>query len=81
MVAEGVDGVVGFLRPLVMFAVVRKGDAAFARDLIVALAAAATAAGKSDLAVPVLKLLGQSLLHFGRGDGEGSPGGARLATA
>ncbi|VAH57368.1 unnamed protein product [Triticum turgidum subsp. durum] len=70
MVAEGVDGVVGFLRPLVMFAVVRKGDAAFARDLIVALAAAATAAGKSDLAVPVLKLLGQSLLHFGRGDGE-----------
>ncbi|VAH72993.1 unnamed protein product [Triticum turgidum subsp. durum] len=70
MVAEGVDGVVGFLRPFVMFAVVRKGDAAFARDLIGALAAAATAAGKSGGAVPVLKLLGESLLHFGRGDGE-----------
>uniref|UniRef100_M8CQR3 DUF3730 domain-containing protein n=1 Tax=Aegilops tauschii TaxID=37682 RepID=M8CQR3_AEGTA len=70
MVAEGVDGVVGFLRPFVMFAVVRKGDAAFARDLIGALAAAAAAAGKSDAAVPVLKLLGESLLHFGRGDGE-----------
>jgi hypothetical protein len=53
-----------------MFAVVRKGDAAFARDLIGALAAAATAAAKSDAAVPVLKLLGESLLHFGRRDGE-----------
>jgi hypothetical protein len=70
MVAEGVDGAVGFLRPFVMFAVVRKGDAAFARDLIGALAAAATAAAKSDAAVPVLKLLGESLLHFGRRDGE-----------
>uniref|UniRef100_A0ACD5VJS0 Uncharacterized protein n=1 Tax=Avena sativa TaxID=4498 RepID=A0ACD5VJS0_AVESA len=70
MVAEGVDGVVGFLRPFVMFAVVRKGDAAFARDLIGALAAAATAAAKPDAAVPVLKLLGESLLHFGRGNGE-----------
>ena len=70
MVAEGVDGVVGFLRPFVMFAVVRKGDAAFARDLIGALAAAATAAANPDAAVPVLKLLGESLLHFGRRDGE-----------
>jgi hypothetical protein len=67
MVAQGVDGVVGFLRPFVMFAVVRKGDAAFARDLIGALAgAAATAAAKPDAAVPLLKLLGESLLHFGR---------------
>ncbi|PNT70012.1 hypothetical protein BRADI_2g04280v3 [Brachypodium distachyon] len=71
MVAEGVHGVVGFLRPFVMFAVVRKGDAAFARDLIGALAAAAaTPAANSYDAVPVLKLLGESLLHFGRGDGE-----------
>ncbi|XP_051222968.1 protein RST1 isoform X1 [Lolium perenne] len=67
MVAQGVDGVVGFLRPFVMFAVVRKGDAAFARDLIGALAgAAATAAAKPDAAVPLLKLVGESLLHFGR---------------
>lgn len=70
MVAEGADGVVGFLRPFVMFAVVRKGDAAFARDLIGALAAAATAAAKPDSAVPVLELLGESLLHFGRRDEE-----------
>lgn len=46
MVAEGVDGVVGILRLFMMFALVRKGDAAFARDLIGALAAAATAAEK-----------------------------------
>ncbi|CAM0879759.1 unnamed protein product [Alopecurus aequalis] len=70
MVVQGVGGVVGFLRPFVMFAVVRKGDASFARDLIGALAAAATAAAKPDAAVPVLKLLGESLLHFGRRDGE-----------
>lgn len=70
MVAEGVDGVVGFLRPFLMFAVVRKGDAAFVTGLIGALAAAAAAAAKPDSAVPVLKLLGESLLHFGRGDGE-----------
>lgn len=70
MVTDGVDGVVGFLRPFVMFAVVGKGDAAFARDLIGALAAAAAAAAKPNSAVPVLKLLGESLLHSGRGDGE-----------
>ena len=68
MVAEGLDGIVGFLRPFVMFSVVRKGDAAFARDLIGALAAAATAAGKAGVAIPVLKLLEESMLHFGRGD-------------
>ncbi|XP_062208256.1 uncharacterized protein LOC133908909 isoform X2 [Phragmites australis] len=66
MVAEGVDGIVGFLRPFMMFAVVRKGDAPFARDLIGAL----TAAAKPGVAVPVLKLLEERLLHFGRGDGE-----------
>jgi hypothetical protein len=33
MVAEGVDGVIAFLRPLVMLAAVRKGGAPFARDL------------------------------------------------
>ncbi|GJN37363.1 hypothetical protein PR202_gb26305 [Eleusine coracana subsp. coracana] len=70
MVAEGVDGVVGFLRPFVMLAVVRKGDASFARDLIGALAAAAAAAAKPGVVIPVLKLLEESLLHFGRGDGE-----------
>jgi hypothetical protein len=70
MVAEGADGVVGFLRPLVMLAAVRKGDAAFARDLISTLAAAAAAAAKPSVMIPVLKLLEESLLHFGRGDGE-----------
>ncbi|KAJ1282422.1 hypothetical protein BS78_03G050600 [Paspalum vaginatum] len=68
MVAEGVDGVVVFLRPFVMFSVVRKGDAAFARDLIGAMAAAAAAAGKSGGAIAVLKMLEESMLHFGRGD-------------
>ncbi|RLM92306.1 protein RST1 [Panicum miliaceum] len=68
MVAEGLDGIVGFLRPFVMFSVVRKGDAAFARDLIGALAAAAAAAGKAGVAIPVLKLLEESMLHLGRGD-------------
>uniref|UniRef100_A0A0D9UX89 DUF3730 domain-containing protein n=1 Tax=Leersia perrieri TaxID=77586 RepID=A0A0D9UX89_9ORYZ len=70
MVAEGVSGVLGFLRPFVMFAAVRKGDAAFVKDLIGALAAAAVAAPNSDSTVPVLKLLAECLLHFGRGDGE-----------
>ncbi|KAK3164000.1 hypothetical protein QOZ80_1AG0011250 [Eleusine coracana subsp. coracana] len=70
MVAEGLDGVVGFLRPFVMLAVVRKGEASFARDLIGALAAAAAAAAKPGVVIPVLKLLEESLLHFGRGDGE-----------
>ncbi|XP_062193776.1 protein RST1 isoform X2 [Phragmites australis] len=70
MVAEGLDGVVGFLRPFLMFAVVRKGDAPFAKDLIGTLAAAGAAAGKPGVAIPVLKLLEESLLHFGRGDGE-----------
>jgi hypothetical protein len=68
MVAEGVDWVVGFLRPFVMFSVVRKGEAAFARDLIGAMAAAAVAAGKAGVAIPVLKMLEDSMLHFGRGD-------------
>jgi len=68
MVAEEVDWVVGFLRPFVMFSVVRKGDATFARDLIGALAAAAVAAGKAGVAIPVLKMLEDSMLHFGRGD-------------
>ncbi|CAO2193844.1 unnamed protein product [Urochloa humidicola] len=68
MVAQELNGIVGFLRPFVMFAVVRKGDAAFARDLISALAAAAAAAGKAGVAIPVLKLLEESMLHFGRGD-------------
>jgi hypothetical protein len=70
MVAEGLDGIVGFLRPFVMFAVVRKGDATFARDLIGALAAAAAAAapGKAGVAISVLKLLEEGMLHFGRGD-------------
>ncbi|WVZ72439.1 hypothetical protein U9M48_020903 [Paspalum notatum var. saurae] len=68
MVAEGVDGVVVFLRPFVMFSVVRKGDAAFARDLIGAMAAAAAAAGKPGVAIAVLKMLEESMLHFGRGD-------------
>ncbi|KAG2586760.1 hypothetical protein PVAP13_5NG075481 [Panicum virgatum] len=68
MVAEGLDGIVAFLRPFVMFSVVRKGDAAFARDLVGALAAAAAAAGKAGVAIPVLKLLEESMLHFGRGD-------------
>uniref|UniRef100_A0A0E0MRW9 DUF3730 domain-containing protein n=1 Tax=Oryza rufipogon TaxID=4529 RepID=A0A0E0MRW9_ORYRU len=70
LVAEGVHGVVGFLRPFVMFAAVRKGDTAFVKDLIGALAAAAVAAARPDSAVPVLKLLAECLLHFGRGDGE-----------
>ncbi|XP_020405686.1 protein RST1 isoform X4 [Zea mays] len=68
MVADRVDWVVKFLRPFVMFSVVRKGDAAFARDLIGALAAAAVAAGKASVAIPVLKMLQDSMLHFGRGD-------------
>ncbi|RCV24849.1 hypothetical protein SETIT_5G119500v2 [Setaria italica] len=68
MVAEGLDGTVGFLRPFVMFSVVRKGDAAFARDLIGALTAAAAAAGKAGVAISVLKLLEEGMLHFGRGD-------------
>uniref|UniRef100_A0A0A9CM40 DUF3730 domain-containing protein n=1 Tax=Arundo donax TaxID=35708 RepID=A0A0A9CM40_ARUDO len=68
MVTLGMDGVVGFLRPFVMFAVVRKGDVPFARDLIGALAAAAAATGI--VAIPVLKLLEECLLHFGRGDDE-----------
>ncbi|KAL5228602.1 hypothetical protein ABZP36_016867 [Zizania latifolia] len=46
MVAERV---VGFLRPFVLFAVVRKGDTAFVKDLIGALAAATA---KPDSAVP-----------------------------
>uniref|UniRef100_A0A0E0JEK9 DUF3730 domain-containing protein n=1 Tax=Oryza punctata TaxID=4537 RepID=A0A0E0JEK9_ORYPU len=70
LVAEGVHGVVGFLRPFVMFAAVRKGDTAFVKDLIGALAAAAVAAARPDSAVPVLKLLAECLLHFGREDGE-----------
>lgn len=53
-----------------MFAAVRKGDTAFVKDLIGALAAAAVAAARPDSAVPVLKLLAECLLHFGRGDGE-----------
>ncbi|KAF8704854.1 hypothetical protein HU200_031092 [Digitaria exilis] len=68
MVAEGLDGLVGFLRPFVMFSVVRKGDSVFARDLIAALAASAAAAGEAGVAIPVLKLLEESMLHFGRGD-------------
>ncbi|KAG8045825.1 hypothetical protein GUJ93_ZPchr0008g12168 [Zizania palustris] len=70
MVAEGVDGTVGFLRPFVMFAAVRKGDSAFVKDLFGALAAAAAAAAKPDSSVPMLKLLAECLLHFGRGNGE-----------
>uniref|UniRef100_J3KWR7 DUF3730 domain-containing protein n=2 Tax=Oryza brachyantha TaxID=4533 RepID=J3KWR7_ORYBR len=70
MVAEGQQGVLGFLRPFVMFAAVRKGDTAFVKDLIGALAAAAVAAPKPDSTVPLLKLLAECLLHFGRGDGE-----------
>lgn len=70
MVADGVRGAVGFLRPFVMLAVVRNGDAPFARDLIGALAAAAAAVAKPGVVIPVLKLLEESLLHFGHGDGE-----------
>jgi hypothetical protein len=55
--------VIGFLRLFVMLAVVRKGGAPFARDLIGALAAAG-------VVIPVLKLLEESLLHFGCGDSE-----------
>jgi hypothetical protein len=51
-------------------AVVRKGDAALARDLISTLASAAAAAAKPSVMILVLKLLEEILLHFGHGDGE-----------
>ena len=43
----------------------RKGDAAFARGLIDALASAAVAAVKVGVAIPILTMLEDSMLHFG----------------
>jgi len=44
---------------------VRKGDAAFVRGFINALASAAVAAVKVGVAIPILTMLENSMLHFG----------------